>query len=58
MITVNVSLKQQSSTKEFKNHLWEISQDTLDGNRMNELESLLTTEFTQGLPSDMEFNAY
>ncbi|MUG92913.1 hypothetical protein F7734_10850 [Scytonema sp. UIC 10036] len=58
MNTVNVSLKQQSSTEEFKNHLWEISQDTLDGNRMNELESLLTTEFTQGLPSDMEFNAY
>lgn len=58
MITVNVSLKQQSSTEDFKNHLLEISQNILDGNKIDELESLLSTEFIHGLPSDMEFNAY
>ncbi|MBE9001858.1 hypothetical protein IQ274_27550 [Nostoc sp. LEGE 12447] len=58
MTTINFSLKQQSSTEDFKNKLLENSQGTLDGNNMDELESILTTEFTQGLPSDMEFNAY
>ncbi|MBE9001857.1 hypothetical protein IQ274_27545 [Nostoc sp. LEGE 12447] len=58
MTTVNSSLKQQPLTEDFKNQLCEISQGTLDGNNIDELESLLSTEFTQGLPSDMEFNAY
>lgn len=61
MITLTVTNQQQSLKQDFtkcflKNSFDVLNHILLNDIELDDLESLVTTEFAQGLPSDTEFN--
>lgn len=61
MITLTVTNQQQSLKQDFTRCFLENNFDVfnhilLNDIELDDLESLVTTEFAQGLPSDTEFN--
>ena len=56
MNTTNI--ERQSLKQDITSNLFEISFDVLDDIEFDNLESIMTTEFTQGLPSDTEFTPF
>jgi hypothetical protein len=50
------TIEQQSLEKDISSNLLERSFDVLDDIELDDLESIITNEFSQGLPSDTEFN--
>ncbi|MEH1935526.1 MAG: hypothetical protein V7L14_17870 [Nostoc sp.] len=47
--------KQQSLRQEFTSYFLETSFDMLNDIKLDDLESIISNEFRQGLPSDTEF---
>jgi hypothetical protein len=50
--------QQQSLTQDVNSCLFETISHVSSNQEHNDLAQILTHEFAQGLPSDMEFNAY
>lgn len=57
MTTVTITIEQQSLEQELTSYFLETCFDVLNDIELNDLESIMTTEFAQGLPSDTEFGA-
>jgi len=55
MTTLTVTIEQQSLEQDLTSYFLETSFDVLNDTELDDLESIMTTEFAQGLPSDTEF---
>jgi hypothetical protein len=58
MTTVTVTTEQQSLRQDLTSCLLETSFDVLNDIELDDLESILSAEFAQGLPSDTEFSTF
>lgn len=54
MTTATVTIEQQSLKEDITSYLLETSFDIFNDIELDDLESIMTTEFKQGLPSDTE----
>jgi hypothetical protein len=52
MTTATVTIEQQSLKQDITTYLLEISFDIFNDIELDDLETIMTTEFKQGLPSD------
>ncbi|BAZ48572.1 hypothetical protein NIES4103_11800 [Nostoc sp. NIES-4103] len=52
------TIDQQSSEQDLTSNLLQISFDMLNSMKLDDLESIITNEFAQGLPSDTELNNF
>lgn len=56
--TVTVNIEQQSLSQDITSNFLETSFDVLNDIELDDLESIMTNEFAQGLPSDTESGAF
>lgn len=52
------TIEQQSLRQEFTSYFFETSFDMLNDTKLQDLKSIMTNEFVQGLPSDTEFGVW
>ena len=52
------TIEQQSLKQDLTNYFLETSFDMLNNIELDDLESIMTNEFAQGLPSDTEFGNF
>jgi hypothetical protein len=52
------TIEQQSLRQDITSNLLETSFDVLNNIELDDLENIMTTEFAQGLPSDIEFSGW
>lgn len=53
-----VTIEQQSLREDLISNLLDVSFDVLNNIKLDDLENIMTTEFAQGLPSDIEFSGW
>jgi NOL1/NOP2/fmu family ribosome biogenesis protein len=52
------TIEQQSLRQDITSNFLETSFDVLNNIELDDLENIMTTEFAQGLPSDIEFSGW
>lgn len=56
MTAATITLEQQSSSEDLISYFTNTYFDVLHNIEIDDLETIMTTEFAQGLPSDTEFS--